>query len=184
MYPYYCDIEAAETPELTSLREDQDSLGMIYDGTHWYITEAWAEKFRGHFAALLPLAEVGNPLAQYHIAGLLMFGYCYESQRECEQNYSTDMVQMSAWLERAARQGVVAAVDNLITSGVGTEAERLRKIFAEIAQDRSNGKECPINETWRRAYRISRRARRELTCSHPSGQRRVQAFKSRIDNAA
>lgn len=161
MYPYYRDIEAAQTPELISLSEDQESLGMIYDGTHWYITKAWAEKFRGHFAALLPLAEAGNPLAQYQIAGLLMLGYCYDNPRECEENYSTDMVQMSAWLERAARQGVVVAVDNLITNGVGAEAERLRQISAEVAHDRSSGREYPMSETWRRAYGIARPERSE-----------------------
>jgi hypothetical protein len=152
MYPHYCDIESAETPETIALREDQIALGALNDDENWYVTEAWAAKFRDHFAALLPLAEAGNPLAQYQIAGLLMLGYRQCSLRECEENYPTEVVQMSSWLERAARQGVVVAVDNLITSGVGAEAERLRKITAEVERDRANGQQYLIGETWRRAY--------------------------------
>lgn len=119
-------------PEVTAFQSDMENLGMICDGEHWYVTPAWAEKFQTHLAKLLPVATAGNPWAQYAVATIYMGGYVYSSQDECFANYENDAKELSSWLEKCARQGFVAAVDNLITVGVGAEAERLRGIARAV----------------------------------------------------
>lgn len=52
----------------------------------------------------------------------------YSSAKACEEHYEDDVIQGSLWLEKAARQGFVAAVDNLVVIGFGEEANRLRLI--------------------------------------------------------
>lgn len=105
---------------------------MICDIERWYITPAWAEKFQTHLAKLRPIAIAGDPWAQYAVATIYMGGYLYSSQDGYIANYENDAKELSLWLEKCARQGFVAAVDNLITNGVGPEAERLRGIAREV----------------------------------------------------
>ena len=59
---------------------------------------------------------------------------------------------MSHWLELAAKQGYMGAIDNLGAMGVGEEAERLRGIIAEILWEKESGATFSPGETWRRAY--------------------------------
>lgn len=134
---------------------------MISDGDHWYITPDWENLFRRHLAALLPIASAGNPWAQYSVAVLYMNGYLYSTEAEAIANYHKDSIELSGWLVLCARQGFVAAVDNIITSGVGPEAERLRGILREVeAQSVIPTEEhgLPVYpptifaEVWRRAY--------------------------------
>ncbi|NJN47163.1 MAG: sel1 repeat family protein, partial [Candidatus Competibacteraceae bacterium] len=81
-----------------------------------------------HFNKLLKLAEAGDPWAQYNVGNMYFGGYLYSSEEDFKNNYETDIKKCSHWLEKAARQGFVAAVDNLVVVGVGPEAERLREI--------------------------------------------------------
>ena len=134
---------------------------MVGDESHWYVTPEWAKQFREHLARLLPLAAAGNPWAQYSVANIYMCGYLYTTESEAIANHHKDSTEMSGWLERAAQQGFVAAVDNLITNGVGPEAERLRNICREVESQTVISTEkhgLPVlpaslsEEVWRRAY--------------------------------
>lgn len=155
MYPCHFDVKAAETPEILAFWADCEAVGVVNDLEHWYITPEWAEKFRLHQLTLTPLAESGNPLAQCSIATILLLGYCYSSAEEQLENHDRDSKEMTNWLVRSARQGLVAAVDNLVTCGVGTEAERLRAITAQLFEETKNGNFYPAGETWRRAYGVA-----------------------------
>jgi len=121
--------------EVKEFQSDCESLGMIQDLDNWYITAEWRQKFKGHFEKLLKLAEAGDPWAQYNVGNMYFGGYLYSSEEEFKDNYETDIKECSRWLEKAARQGFVAAVDNLAVVGVGPEAERLREISKQVEKE-------------------------------------------------
>lgn len=152
MYPYYGNVLESATPELIAFEKDLDDLGMISTLEEWFITEAWAMRFKAHFQKLLVQAEAGNALAQSALGTIYFFGCCYTSREEHKANYDKDIVEMTYWLLRSTRQGVVAAIDLLISMGVGPEVERLRGIFREVDAEVKQGKRFPLGETWRRAY--------------------------------
>jgi len=160
MYPCYFDIKSATTDEITAFHHDSDLLGMIYDLDNWYITDAWAEKFRQHVQKILPQAEAGNPLAEYIIGVIYLYGFCYSKQEDYEKNLEYDTLEAIKWLIRSARQGMVVAIDNLLASGDGAipEVQRLRKICNEIEIEIKQGKVFEPGETWRRAYNLSNQA--------------------------
>lgn len=155
MYPCYFDEKAAETPEILAFWADCEAVGVVNDLEQWHITPESAEKFQRHLLTLTPHAEGGNPLAQYSIAAILMIGYCYASAEQHLANHDRDAAVMTSWLVRCARQGLVAAVDNLVTSGVGPEAERLRAIAAQVSEETKCGNIYPPGEAWRRAYGVA-----------------------------
>ena len=161
MYPEYFDRTAAETPEIQASVHDRAALGVVCDLNNWYVTPERAARFRQHLSVLLPLAEAGNPLAQSEVAAIYMLGCCYSSESEFRGNYRSDILAMSDWLARAARQGVTVAVDNLVSIGIGPEAERLRALALEVEHDHRSGRQFPPGETWRRAYGTSRPERHE-----------------------
>jgi hypothetical protein len=125
---YKTPIQFEVPVEVNDFQYDCDKLGMICDLDNWYITEAWAKRFQTHLEHLLALAESGNPWAQYNVGIIYCAGYLHGSQKAYEEHYEKDLIQSSRWLEKAARQGFVAAVDNLVVVGVGEEADRLRLI--------------------------------------------------------
>ena len=64
-----------------------------------------------------------------------LLGYLHDSKQGYESNYERDAAVGSAWLEKAASQGFVAAVDNLVCVGVGDEANRLREISKLVKKE-------------------------------------------------
>ena len=134
--------------EVELFQEDTNRLGQVNDGKNWYVTEEWVEKFKAHLNNMLPLAEKGDPVAQYNVAVVYMCGYLHASEQSSIKAHKSDMVEMSKWLERAARGGVITAIDNLISVGVGDESTRLRKIYNENKSKLENGP--PPSESWER----------------------------------
>jgi hypothetical protein len=116
-------------PEVKSFLNDTEKLGAVNDGENWFVTEEWANIFRNHLSKLLPLAEAGEPQAQYQVAAIYLCSYIYSNEEQAIKNHKSDSVKMSYWFEQAAKNGIVQAIDNLIVSGVGSEAERLRSIY-------------------------------------------------------
>ncbi|MGZ8248066.1 MAG: hypothetical protein ACXWUF_08525 [Methylomagnum sp.] len=139
--------DSYETDEIRAYLADCHELGMVNDLERWYVTEEWAAKFRSHRQKLLILAKPGNPWAQCHVAGLYVLGSCYTSYAEFEKNYERDAVEMTNWLVRAARQGIVMALDPLVMVGVGPEAERVRAIFNELYEQVPDKRCLPLRET-------------------------------------
>ena len=64
-----------------------------------------------------------------------MLGQIYDQEENYIKNYESDANQMSYWLEKAAWQGFVIAVDNLVVVGKGEEADRLRAIAQDVKRD-------------------------------------------------
>lgn len=152
-YPSDLDFNSDETIETKAFWSDIDLLGPVSNSEDWHVTDEWATKFQLHLERLLPLAERGNVLAQYAVAAIYMLGCRYSTSEEHLANSEHDLVEMTKWLVRAARQGYLVAVDNLISAGYGSEAERVRSIYREIQEE--IGKEhvpYPVGEVMRRAY--------------------------------
>jgi hypothetical protein len=48
MYPYYGNVLESVTPEYIAFEKHLDDLGMICTLEEWFITEAWAMRFKTH----------------------------------------------------------------------------------------------------------------------------------------
>ena len=73
------------------------------------------------------IAEGGHLHCQYALATIHLMKLTCISEEEERQHHEREIVQATRWLIAAARQGCWPAVDNLVTSGVGPEAERARE---------------------------------------------------------
>lgn len=128
--------------EVKIFQNDCDLLIKDKDASEWLVDKEWSERFRTHLNILEPLAKLGDAWAQYSISVIYMLGYLYLDEDEMAQHYEKDVATLSYWLEKAAKQGFITAVDNLISTGVGPEADRLRKIFTEVEKELGT----PFNE--------------------------------------
>jgi hypothetical protein len=84
---------------------------------------------------LTPHAEAGHADCQYALAIIAWWGLCCESEEQYEAAYAQGMEEATRWWVAAGRQGCSRAVDNLLTCGVGPEAERARAISKEVTRD-------------------------------------------------
>ena len=118
-------------PEVQLFIDDSRKLGAINDGKNWFVSEKWALKFQGHLNTLLLLAEQNDPMSQYQVACIYFSGYLYSNEKDAIENYESDIEKASFWFKKAAMNKVYSAIDNLISVGVGEEANRLRVIYEE-----------------------------------------------------
>lgn len=87
---------------------------------------------------LLPHAESGDMHCQYAIATILWGGLCCESEDDWMAGYPERIKEATRWWIAAATQGHVYALDNLVTSGIGPEAERAREASDVLEQERGD----------------------------------------------
>ena len=85
---------------------------------------------------LLPHAESGDLSCQYALAAILWFGLCCESPEQFAAEQTEAMKEATRWWIAAAKQGYCPALDNLITSGVGPEAQRAKDAWRQLHQER------------------------------------------------
>lgn len=85
---------------------------------------------------LFPHAESGNPLCQYALATIAWLGLCCESEEEFIASHATAVEEVTRWWVKAATQGYWPALDNLVTSGIGPEAEGAREASQFLKQAR------------------------------------------------
>lgn len=162
----YKPPEGFEVPkEVDEFLNDSERLGAIQDLDNWYVTEDWCNKFKKHRDKLQQLADDGEPWSQYHLGNMYFSGYLHSSAEEFERSYFADVERGSQYLEMAARQGFVAAVDNLVGMGIGSESDRLREITKEVEKEHpefiqkwSQNESLPVimpslyETVWERAY--------------------------------
>ena len=112
----------------------------------WHVTEKWVKKYQYHLSTLLPLAENGDAMAQYAVATIYLTSYLYDNEEDAINNHDKDALEMSKWLTLAAKQGVLSAIDNLITTGTNKEAKKLMALYrANITTSDKNQKEWERN---------------------------------------
>lgn len=132
---------------VTLFERDSDAHYAGQDPTAWYGTAASARKFREHVENMLPFAEAGDPSAQYAVALAYWVLLVYETEEEAMERHPNDAPIYTRWLELAARQGHIGALDNLLGVGVGPEAERLRALHKVTFGE--NGAASPPTDAWR-----------------------------------
>lgn len=102
--------------------------------------EAWHRPDVAEFSELLrllkPCAESGDMRCQYAVASILMLGLCSKSEEQMAANQGAACEEASHWWIALAKQGFTPALDNLVTSGVGAEAERARAAWRQLARER------------------------------------------------
>ena len=93
------------------------------------------------FASLLPdlerAAASGRARCQAALATVLGFGLACRSEAEFQANAESLLLRATALWAEAASQGYWPSFDNLVTSGIGEEAEAARAIAAELEVERS-----------------------------------------------
>lgn len=85
---------------------------------------------------LLPHAESGDAHCQYAMASIFWLDLCCESEEDWIAGHPARIQEATRWWIAAASQGHVFALDNLVTSGIGPEAERARKASDVLGQER------------------------------------------------
>jgi hypothetical protein len=85
---------------------------------------------------LLPHAESGDTLCQYALATIAWLGLCCESEEAFIAGHAASVEEATRWWIAAATQGYWPALDNLVTSGVGPEAQRAREASQSLEQTR------------------------------------------------
>lgn len=85
---------------------------------------------------LKPYAEGGDIRCQYVLACLYGIYPCYTTEEEARLHYKYDIQEATQWWVTAAKQGHPWALDNLVTCGVGPEAERASQAWAEFEKKR------------------------------------------------
>lgn len=111
---------------------DTFSAGCRTTRGHWF---GQAEEFIELRTLLIPHAEGGNPDCQYALASIAFLGLCCRSQEEFEASHKRLEEEAVPWCIAAARQGCWWAVDNLLVSGKGPEADRARAMAKEVQRD-------------------------------------------------
>jgi hypothetical protein len=66
-------------------------------------------------------------LCQYALATIAWLGLACESEEEFIASHAAVVEETTRWWAAAATQGYWPALDNLVTSGIGPEAERARE---------------------------------------------------------
>ncbi len=87
-------------------------------------------------ALLTVHAEAGNTGCQYALATICWLGLCCESEDDQRESQEAAMREATHWWIAAASQGYWPALDNLISQGVGPEADRARIAFREVERER------------------------------------------------
>ena len=85
---------------------------------------------------MLPHAESGDMHCQYAMATIFWLGLCCESEDDWMAGYPVRIKEATRWWIAAATQGHAYALDNLVTSGIGPEAERAREASRVLEQER------------------------------------------------
>ena len=85
---------------------------------------------------LKPHAESGDMRCQYAVATILLLGLCCESEAQMAASQGSACEEASRWWVELARQGFTPALDNLVTSGVGAEAQRAREAWRQLGRER------------------------------------------------
>jgi TPR repeat protein len=96
------------------------------------------DEFEKLLSEILRLANKGSVKCMYSAAIIYSNGLIYGSEAEFFNHHDELISQATVWWERAAAKGYLAAVDNLLTSGVGAQAEKARAVAAEIEAERKD----------------------------------------------
>lgn len=92
-------------------------------------------EFTELYSLLLPHANSGDMDCQYALATILSMGLCSTSEEQFLIGHTAAREAATRWWIAAAMQGFGLALDNLVTSGIGPEAQRAREAWRQLNQE-------------------------------------------------
>src|SRR5688572_371121 len=104
------------------------------DPSRWHAPDV--AEFTRLRSLLMPHAEAGDARSQYALATIYWQGLCCVSEEDYQRTFQSSIEVATRWWIAAASQGYWHALDNLVTDGVGPEAERARRACAELNEER------------------------------------------------
>jgi hypothetical protein len=122
LYDRYLKASAAYTADCSS------------DPSSWHRPDV--AEFSELRRLLKPQAESGDMFCQYALATILSQGLCCESDDQLKAGYDSAREEATRWWIAAAKQGFWPALDNLVTSGVGLEAQRAGEAWRQLERER------------------------------------------------
>jgi hypothetical protein len=87
---------------------------------------------------LTPHAESGAVHCQYALATIFWMGLCCESEEQFLAGRTSALEKATRWWRAAAQQGFCPALDNLVTSGVGPEAQKAGEACRQLERERQD----------------------------------------------
>lgn len=128
--------------ELLNYWADIEAWTQTHDPFDWPVSLDSASMFQRHLERLAPVAEAGNNFARYAMASIYLLEVLYPDEQTREERLAEDRAKMTRLLCQCAENGLVAAFDNLVTSGTGEIGESAR----EAARDYERGQKPEWNE--------------------------------------
>jgi hypothetical protein len=111
--------------ELLDYWSDAETWFKSHEPEDWPVSEETASMFLGHLHRLQPVAATGNDLANYAMATIYHLELIYPDDVTREKRISEDRETKTTLLCECAENGMVAAFDNLVTSGIDISATLL-----------------------------------------------------------
>ena len=105
---------------------DFEAWGKSRDPSEGPVSQETATRFRNHIKCLEPLTPQSN-FAKYAIASIYLVELIYSNEESKRATVASDRNRMTQLLCECAEDGMVTAFDNLVTSGIGIDAEAARK---------------------------------------------------------
>lgn len=129
------------TPSAEAVLERYEKASAIYSNMCCINPSEWHRPDTTEFTELRGLlavhAEGGNVRCQYALASIYWQGLCSNAQFTRDE-YLQAIEKATLWWVAAAAQGFWPAIDNLVTSGIGPEAERAKQECRKLEKDRPN----------------------------------------------
>ena len=112
--------------ELHDFWADWETWGKAHNPEDWPVSTDAAAMFERHLKCLQSVADSGDDNARYAISSIYLLNLIYSDVSTRAERYDRDRSTMTELLYQCARNGMVVAFDNLVTSGVGEMAKSAR----------------------------------------------------------
>ena len=122
--------------ELQNFWADAEKWSKVHAPEDWPVSAETAELFENHLSRLQPVADSGDDYACYAMASIYLLELIYPDEATRDERFDRDRVTMTALLYRCSENGMVAAFDNLVTSGVGEIGDSARAAAKDYERDR------------------------------------------------
>lgn len=123
-----------------SLLDRYDAAMQVYTADCTSNPSVWhrpnVAEFMELYGLLIPYAEAGEICCQYALATILWLGLCCESEEKFHTTLASAKEKATRWWIAAAKQGYWPALDNLVSTGVGKEAELAREAWHKLERER------------------------------------------------
>lgn len=129
--------------ELLDYWADCEEWTKSHDPDDWPVSQEAVAMFQRHMDRLSPLAEDGNDFARYAIASIHHLELLYPDEATREARFSEDRAEMTRLLCQSAENGMEAAFDNLVTSGMGKVGDSARAAANEYELNRKPESDHP-----------------------------------------